>query len=333
MHLCGWESVNDENGFDKYWGECNMLMCIACVLDPRCKFDMLKFYFKEIYDKETLTEKIEEVKELLKKIYKEYALSLDVRQESSVAFADSNTTVLRDIYEGTSKKRGFSVYYSSMKQADCYDLENSDLDVYMEEGVYLCNHDSAISFNILEWWKSRETKFPILSKLAALILAIPITTVASEATFSAGGRVIDTYRASLKPETVQALICGERKTNARDLLDGCLYGNGMELLMRWHLMVELLKNNENVFYEFGPFFASQDMAPRGKRALAQNNEKEDGHSALIKEIIIDELPFSVVDQEGFKEYMEAYYYFGFQIPSHEMIARDCVQVSWKKKQS
>ncbi|GKD26394.1 zinc finger BED domain-containing protein RICESLEEPER 2-like protein [Tanacetum coccineum] len=71
------------------------------------------------------------------------------------------------------------------------------------------------------------------------------------------------------------------------------------------------------------------MAPRGKRALAQNNEKEDGHSALIKAIIIDELPFSVVDQEGFKEYMEARYYCGFQIPSHEMIV-ERVQVSMKK---
>ncbi|GJS34413.1 zinc finger BED domain-containing protein RICESLEEPER 2-like protein [Tanacetum coccineum] len=73
------------------------------------------------------------------------------------------------------------------------------------------------------------------------------------------------------------------------------------------------------------------MAPRGMRALAQNNEQEDGHSALIKEIIIDELPFSIVDQEGFKEYMEARYYRGFQIPSHEMIARDCVQVFMEEK--
>ena len=30
----------------------------------------------------------------------------------------------------------------------------------------------------------------------------------SKATFSAGGRVIDTYRASLAPKTIQALICG-----------------------------------------------------------------------------------------------------------------------------
>nr|GEW72664.1 hypothetical protein [Tanacetum cinerariifolium] len=109
--------------------------------------------------------------------------------------------------EAVGPSRGFSYYYSSLKQSDIFDQESSDLDVYLEEGIYLCKDNSVISFNILDWWKSHETKFPVLSKMAAHFLVIPITTVASKATFSAGGRVIDTYRASLDPETVQALIC------------------------------------------------------------------------------------------------------------------------------
>ncbi|KAL0307303.1 UNVERIFIED_CONTAM: putative AC transposase [Sesamum radiatum] len=44
--------------------------------------------------------------------------------------------------------------------------------------------------------------------MARDLLAIPITTVASEATCSAGSRVIDKYRALLTSYTVQVLMCG-----------------------------------------------------------------------------------------------------------------------------
>ncbi|KAL0361275.1 UNVERIFIED_CONTAM: putative AC transposase [Sesamum radiatum] len=44
--------------------------------------------------------------------------------------------------------------------------------------------------------------------MARDLLAIPITTVASEATFSAESRVIDKYRALLTSDGVQVLMCG-----------------------------------------------------------------------------------------------------------------------------
>ena len=84
----------------------------------------------------------------------------------------------------------------------------SDLDIYLEESVYICNEGVSSHFDALEWWKINNLKYRILSKMACDILSIPITSVASESTFSAGGRVIDPYRASLSTETVQMLLCG-----------------------------------------------------------------------------------------------------------------------------
>jgi hypothetical protein len=43
--------------------------------------------------------------------------------------------------------------------------------------------------------------------MAKKFLAVPASSVSSESTFSCGGRVLDDYRSSLKPATVQALVC------------------------------------------------------------------------------------------------------------------------------
>nr|DAD23970.1 TPA_asm: hypothetical protein HUJ06_025433 [Nelumbo nucifera] len=98
---------------------------------------------------------------------------------------------------------------SYVKRVETIPSPKSELDMYLEEGVYICEEEmSRYEFNALEWWRANNLKYRVLSKMEAEILAIPISTVASEATFSASGRVIDSYRASLAVETVQALICG-----------------------------------------------------------------------------------------------------------------------------
>ena len=82
--------------------------------------------------------------------------------------------------------------------------QKTELDKYLSEDL-----DADDDFNILDWWKLNSHRFPILSQLARDVLAIPISTVASESSFSTGGRVVDAFRSSLTPKMVQALICAQ----------------------------------------------------------------------------------------------------------------------------
>jgi hypothetical protein len=70
-----------------------------------------------------------------------------------------------------------------------------------------CEDPNDDKLDILCWWKINASKYKILSKVAKYVLAISISTVASESAFSTGGRILDQFRSSLSPATVQALIC------------------------------------------------------------------------------------------------------------------------------
>ena len=49
----------------------------------------------------------------------------------------------------------------------------------------------------------------MLSKLARDVLAVPVSTIASESVFSTGGRILDPFRSSLSPLMVQYLVCAQ----------------------------------------------------------------------------------------------------------------------------
>ena len=75
--------------------------------------------------------------------------------------------------------------------------------MYLEENTLPGSHD----FDILAWWKQNGIKYPTLSVIVRDILAIPISTVASESSFSTSGRIIGPRRNKLSSETIEFIIC------------------------------------------------------------------------------------------------------------------------------
>ncbi|XP_019167734.1 PREDICTED: zinc finger BED domain-containing protein RICESLEEPER 2-like isoform X1 [Ipomoea nil] len=202
-----------QHKFDKYWGSSNLLLSIAAVLDPRNKMTFIQFAFPVIYSENEATTQIGIVRDALYELYRIY---LDKHTTASNQLMENDsqarntsvqgvTTVWKG--KGPAVETGRSKFEKFVRNVDTVQHVKSELDTYLQEGVYICEGDS-VEFNALDWWKSMNLKFRVLSKMACEILSIPITTVASESTFSAGGRVIDTYRASLGTDTVQMLLCG-----------------------------------------------------------------------------------------------------------------------------
>ncbi|GJZ64399.1 zinc finger BED domain-containing protein RICESLEEPER 2-like protein [Tanacetum coccineum] len=62
------------------------------------------------------------------------------------------------------------------------------------------------SFDVLGFWKAKETMFPVLSRMAIDILSVQATSVASESAFSTSGRVLSIQRTRLTPASLEMSI-------------------------------------------------------------------------------------------------------------------------------
>ncbi|BFG42442.1 hypothetical protein CerSpe_287160 [Prunus speciosa] len=97
-----------------------------------------------------------------------------------------------------------------MKEFDNFESEEFttsaqkiQLQLYLDEPKI----DRKTKLNVLDFWKVNQFRYLELSILACDLLSIQISTVASESTFTADGRVLDQYSSALTPENVEALIC------------------------------------------------------------------------------------------------------------------------------
>ncbi|CAN0887153.1 Putative AC transposase [Linum grandiflorum] len=87
--------------------------------------------------------------------------------------------------------------------------QKTDLDIYLSigrEDVHTLN-DPDCKYDILLWWKNNGHRHPLLCEMVRDIFGVPISSVSSESAFSTGGQILDSFRSSLTPSIVEALIC------------------------------------------------------------------------------------------------------------------------------
>lgn len=60
--------------------------------------------------------------------------------------------------------------------------------------------------DLLNWWSTRKNVFPLLSKVARKILAVPSSNTTSERNFSCAGRMMEPRRNALSAKNLDELL-------------------------------------------------------------------------------------------------------------------------------
>lgn len=191
-----------QENFDKYWRSSCFILAIAVVMDPRFKLKLVEFSFSRIYGEESAAY-VKIVDEGIHELFLEY-VSLPLPLTPAYTEAANGTSVKTDDSGIEIESNGLG-----LTDFDVFIMETatgkSELDEYLAESLLPRVHD----FDVVGWWKVNRMKYPTLSKMACDILSIPVCTVPAASVFDTVRKEMDGYRCSLRPETVEALICAK----------------------------------------------------------------------------------------------------------------------------
>ena len=210
--------------FLKYWGGVkgvNKMLILATIFDPTLKMHFAKLCFEKLYGKDSLEAKemTKTVTDLLTSMFKEYNLRFkgDSRQASqpieasAVSGPDSQEQAVERmelVVEDFGYERMDAVYKELV--AEKGEDTRDELEVYLKEAVETPKLLLGTEFDILSWWRVHKLKYPILAEMARDLLAMQVSSVASESAFSTSGRILEPYRSCLTHYMIEVLMCTEQ---------------------------------------------------------------------------------------------------------------------------
>ncbi|KAB2072822.1 hypothetical protein ES319_A07G043500v1, partial [Gossypium barbadense] len=212
--------------FNKYWAEYSLILSCAAILDPRYKLNYVQYCFKTIYGVHA-SDFVETILSNLRLLFDEY-----VKKSKSMSSSLAGSSNVSDkipvgsgLDEHDDNSADFGGYFDESDDYKKYlnesstRSEKSQLDNYLEEPELELNSQ----IDVLDYWSKSSVRYNELSLLARDLLAIPISTVASESAFSMGKKVITPIKSSLKPKTVQAVVCLDDWMRAKGFSAGNCY--------------------------------------------------------------------------------------------------------------
>ncbi|KAI3988614.1 hypothetical protein MKX01_026978 [Papaver californicum] len=194
---------------DKYWNTCFLVLAFTVAMDPRFKMKLVEFSFQKIYGEDSANH-VRIVDDGIHELFSEY----EMQPSMPLAANDEDGGEMVKTEEGMQVTSGgpllsceddlldFDMFISEMSSSQ---QTKSELDQYLEESLL----PRAMDFDILSWWKVNHLKYPILSRMARDILSIPVSAVPPESVFFTRNKELDQYRSSLRPDTVESLICAK----------------------------------------------------------------------------------------------------------------------------
>lgn len=190
--------------FDKYWGDYSVILSFAVILDPRYKLQFLR----KLYSMMVIPE---EVESMVRNVYKEFIEMFKFYASSATPSFSTSSSSLRSTSSSQPQPRSSPSKFNANSIYEQFDADfaqicdgESECETYIN--LPLRGRVPHEKFDILIYWKDQSITFPCLSKMAKDILAIPITSIASESSFSVGSRIFNKWRSRLIPKHVEPLV-------------------------------------------------------------------------------------------------------------------------------
>lgn len=188
-HIITDEVYSSLDLFNKYYNtmDQNLIYYIASVLDPQIKGAWIQ------KEHQHGAAKLAEVQETIHKLYPSIPPAADESNSAPPTYSSYNSV-----------SDPLQALFAHINQDDEFE---SDVDLYFKTPVVKHRRSGDDDINwVLNWWRSNEADYPIMSQVARDYLAIPASEVDVERLFSTGRDLIGLRRHSLGIDTMRAIM-------------------------------------------------------------------------------------------------------------------------------